>query len=201
MKAGKKILIARLHLWHDNVVPVRQGALNRELEGLAVGELCVGGSTLVPLVLPDGFIVGMVSLHGRGRDIKAPPPDLNLLLAVLGGGLRLVEAGQPAVMPLVEPPGLLDGQVGLTALLQHGGKSLLRPGEQRSVGNIEGEPSILERLAAGLGLLHALLAQVRVEPAAELVLLVPLALPVSDHDNLVGRHLYADFPEEGHSLL
>ena len=33
----------------------------------------------------------------------------------------------------------------------------------------------LERLAAGLGLLHALLAQVRVEPAAELVLLTNFA--------------------------
>ena len=33
----------------------------------------------------------------------------------------------------------------------------------------------LERLAAGLGLLHALLAQVRVEPAAELVLLAKFA--------------------------
>ena len=42
----------------------------------------------------------------------------------------------------------------------------------------EGQGSVqacLERLAAGLGLLHALLAQVRVEPAAELVLLTNFA--------------------------
>ena len=37
---------------------------------------------------------------------------------------------QEIYLPLVEPPGLLDGQVGLTALLQHGGKSLLRPDSQ-----------------------------------------------------------------------
>ena len=34
--------------------------------------------TIKHINVPDGFIVGMVGLHGRGRDIKAPPPDLNL---------------------------------------------------------------------------------------------------------------------------
>ena len=42
----------------------------------------------------------------------------------------------------------------------------------------------LERLAASLGLLHALLAQVRVEPAAEPVLLVPGGLAVAEHHHL-----------------
>ena len=42
----------------------------------------------------------------RRRDVVAAPPDLDLRLAVLRGGLRLVQSLQRAVVPLVQPPAL-----------------------------------------------------------------------------------------------
>ena len=39
---------------------------------------------------------------------------------MLGGSLGLVEAGQPSVVPLIQPPALLHGEVGLPNLRQDG---------------------------------------------------------------------------------
>ena len=74
----------------------------------------------------------MVWAHGGRRNVKRAPPDLHLGLSVLGGRLRLVQAGQAAVVALVEPPGavhrdphLVDGvqgqPQGADSPLQHGG--------------------------------------------------------------------------------
>lgn len=57
-----------------------------------------------------------------------------------------------------------------------------------------------QRLSSSLGLLLSRLTQVRVEPAAEAVLLVPAALPMADQHQLVGGHPHTDalcaiFPE------
>ena len=54
-----------------------------------------------------------------------PHQDPHLLLAVLGGGLGLVEPGQAAVMTLVESPGLLHGEILLSNALQHRGQGHL----------------------------------------------------------------------------
>lgn len=54
--------------------------------------------------------------------------------------------------------------------------------------NIELVFSILESLASVFRLFKTLLAKVRIEPAAEPVLLIPLRLAVSDHNNFVGCH-------------
>jgi hypothetical protein len=59
-------------------------------------------------------MVRMSRLHGRGWGVKGPPPDLNLGLSVLLSSLCLVEAGQPAVVALIQAPGLLDWQILLT---------------------------------------------------------------------------------------
>jgi len=47
-----------------------------------------------PFVLDNDVVVRVVLLHRRRRDVEAPAPDLDLLLAVLGGRLGLVESGQ-----------------------------------------------------------------------------------------------------------
>ncbi len=50
-----------------------------ELERLAGGKLLVRGSVLVPRVVADDVIVGMVRVHGGRRDVKATAPDVNLI--------------------------------------------------------------------------------------------------------------------------
>ena len=55
----------------------------------------------------ESWIVG---LERRRRDVVAAPPDPDLVLAKFAGGLGLVEALERAVMPLVQPPRVVDGQ-------------------------------------------------------------------------------------------
>ena len=56
----------------------------------------------------------------------------------------------------------------------------LSPGQETGVSDVEAVPGLLKRHAASLGLLNTLLAQRGVEPATELVGLVPLGLSVPD---------------------
>ena len=72
------------------------------------------------------------------------------------------------------------------------------------VGQVEVEALPLQQLAGGLGLLVALLAERAVEPAGELVLSVPGALPVPDEHQRVlaprmpgGEGGAAEGPHEG----
>ena len=46
----------------------------------------------------------VVGVERRRRDVVAAAPDLDLRLAVLGRGFRLVQPLQRAVVPLVQPP-------------------------------------------------------------------------------------------------
>ena len=57
------------------------------------------------------FMIRMSRLHGRGRNVEGAPPDLNLGLAVFLRRLRLVEAGETAVVAFIQTPGLLCRQV------------------------------------------------------------------------------------------
>ncbi len=50
-----------------------------ELERLAGGKLLVSGPILVPRIVADDVIVGMVRIHGGRRDVKATAPDVNLI--------------------------------------------------------------------------------------------------------------------------
>jgi hypothetical protein len=52
-------------------------------------------------------LVGL--LESGGRDGVGPPPDLDLVLAVLGSGLSLVQALEGTVVPLVQAPALVLG--------------------------------------------------------------------------------------------
>ena len=153
---GNDYVLALLHLGDDGVVPVRQGALDGQLERLEHGELLGLGVALVAVVLDNGIVVGMVGLHGWWGHIEATAPDLHLSLSVLGSGLSLVQTGQTSVVTLVQAPGLLDGDSGLAALLQDGGQSVLGTGQQGRVGDIELETGFLDGLTGGLGLSAAL---------------------------------------------
>ena len=121
----------------------------------------------LPRIIDDGVVVGVVLLHlGRGH-VKGAPPDLDLLLAVLGRRLRLVEAGQPAVVALVQPPRLLHRQILLSDGVQDDLEGVLGPGQKGGVGDVELEAVGLEGRAAGRGLVLARLAQIRVVPAKD----------------------------------
>ena len=50
-------------------------------------------------------LVGL--LESGGRDGVGPPPDLDLVLAVLGSGLGLVQTLEGTVVPLVQAPALV----------------------------------------------------------------------------------------------
>lgn len=80
---------------------------------------CVHASVCVPLCayvrvcpypsyLADVVVEVVLLLHGRRRGVIAPPPDLNLGLAVLLRCLCLVEPRQASVVALVEAPGAVD---------------------------------------------------------------------------------------------
>src|SRR5205809_3432002 len=47
-------------------------------------------------------------LEARGPDVVAATPELDFVLAVLVGGLLLVQALERAIVPLVQPPAALD---------------------------------------------------------------------------------------------
>lgn len=154
----------------------------------------------------------MAGLHGRRRRVKAAAPNLHLLLAVLGRRLGLVQTGQTAVVAFVQAPRLVDRDALLARLLQDRGQRHLGARQQRRVRHIELEPRILDRFARGQRLVNAyrsgsernnhiiqntlrihgaaprpltLGAQIRIEPAAEQILFVPLGLAVAHHHNLV----------------
>merc|ERR550517_383900 len=116
--SGYQYFLARLELGNDNVVPVGQSPLDGQLEGLASRELGLCWSVLVPRIIPDDVIIRVIRLHGRRRNVEGSPPDLDLLLPVLGSGLGLIEARQTPVVSLIQPPCFLHSEVGLADLLR-----------------------------------------------------------------------------------
>ena len=74
------------------------------LQAFAVGHR----DALISTVTGDG--VGAARLQRRRGDVEAPAPDLDLVGADLVDHLLLVEAGEPAVVALVQVPVLADRQ-------------------------------------------------------------------------------------------
>mmetsp|Transcript_59265 Transcript_59265/g.183716 ORF Transcript_59265/g.183716 Transcript_59265/m.183716 type:complete len:558 (-) Transcript_59265:419-2092(-) len=121
---------------------------------------------------------------GGRRDVETPPPDLHHLVAVLCGGLRLVEPLEPAVVPLVQPPGVDDGHGEVLRLHERSPCGADGAPEHGGEDDVEAEAGRLEHLACLQGLQLPRLAQVDVRPAREDVLHVPVALPMTEEDNL-----------------
>lgn len=70
-------LLAGLDLGHDHVVPVGQGTLNGQLEGLEHRELLGLRLFGVARVFDDDVVVGVFRVHGGWRNIKGTAPNLN----------------------------------------------------------------------------------------------------------------------------
>ncbi|CFP64848.1 Uncharacterised protein [Bordetella pertussis] len=127
----------------------------------------------------------------RGDRVGAAP-DQHLLVAVLGGGLGLVQALQLAVVALVQAP--VDAHRGIHGVHGVQGDPERADGalEHRGIGQVEGVTLALEQFARLAGLLAAGFGQVHIGPARETVFQVPLAFAVAHQNKFVhgvGRNL------------
>ena len=122
----------------------------------------------------------------RGRVVAATPFE-DLVLAVLLGGLLLVETLESAVVAFVESPGASDRN----PQASHGIEGKIcgadGPGLHRGMQHGGGHPGGSHGATGGTGLGAALLGEVGVVPTGEEVLEVPGALTVAEEDQC-GRH-------------
>ena len=90
----------------DHFLPVRDGAGDGVLQGLGTRDVAVGHTGVARI---EFRVPGIVLREGKGSDVVAAAPDLHLGVAVLLGGLGLVQALEVAVVLLIEAPALLHG--------------------------------------------------------------------------------------------
>ena len=177
---GDKNALAALELRLDLLLEVRPRAGDGVLQALGVGEV------LLRHVAEHRLDVRVTLVAGRERgrlDVEGTTPDEDLLLAVLLGGLGLVEALERAVVTLVEAPGLVDGQPRTVHLVKDDVQRVDGALEQRGVADVKVEALLLQCLAAGSRLRAAGVGKVDIGPTGEEVELVPLGLAVTnDHE-------------------
>ena len=130
-------------------------------------------------------VARVVERQRRRRHVIRAAPDLHLPLAVLLGGLRLVQALQRAVVALVEPPGVDDRDPHLVELIQRDPERADGAFEDGCVGHVENVAALTQQLAALVRLDHALLREIDIGPAGIQVLFVPDALAVAEQNYLM----------------
>ncbi len=96
--------------------------------------------------------------------------------------LGLVQPGEAAVVPLVQPPVLGLGNPGLTRRVQRQPQGPYGAGQHRGEGAVELHACLGDQFAAATGFCLAGRGQVDVHPAGEAVLEIPLALAVAEQD-------------------
>src|SRR5450830_120338 len=171
---------------HDGVVPVRERAGHDRLEALRPRQQ-LGRQLRVTRI--EARVPRIALIERRRQDRVAAPPLMELRVSVFLRRLLLVEAGQRAVVPLVQAPRALDGQPELVELLEEDLGREDRPRQERREHAVETEALRLQQPPGGLGFLDALRGEPHVHPAGETVLEVPRALAVADEDELVGKRL------------
>src|SRR6516162_317001 len=134
------------------------------------------------VVRPDAGAGIAQGLAARRRDGVGASPGMDLLLAPFLARVILVEAGEIAVVALVERLVSQRLQAGLAELIEHDVERALRPRQRRGEGDAEVEPLCLQPPAGGMGLLDALRRQVDVAPAGKKVEEIPFALSMTDDD-------------------
>jgi hypothetical protein len=106
---------------------------------------------------------------------------MDLLLAPFLAGVVLVEAGEIAVVALVQRQILVNGDAALAHFFEHECRAgALRALQRRGEGDVEGDAARFQFLSGGARLGNALLGEIDVAPAGEEVLQIPLALAVTD---------------------
>ena len=130
----------------------------------------------MPLVVPVK--------EGRRIVITTPPLE-NLLLAIFQRRFFLVPALQLTIMPLIQAPVLVQRDpvnVELVSDVVEGNDGSL---QHRRVRSVELPVLLLQASAGSARLLDTLLIEWHVDPARELVRLVPNGLAVAYEDDLV----------------
>ena len=107
---------------------------------------------------------------------------MHLLIAMLVTRFLFVEAGQSAVMPLVQLPVLDLGDPKPVAGFQRQMQRLDRAGLIRSEGICRLNAFVLHQHASSRCLCHALFRQIDIPPAGKAVFQVPLALAMADEN-------------------
>lgn len=157
--SGNDKLLAFLELWDNNVIPVWQSALDRQLEWLASWEF-FGWDVFVLRVLAreheirtwsesyllDGFKIVVCLKNSRRWSGEGSSPDLDLLGTELLDGLFFVLAGKIAVVSFIQSPRVIDWNVLLAERLEDGTAGLVRSLEKRSVSDVEFIVGILFRV-------------------------------------------------------
>ncbi len=105
---------------------------------------------------------------------------MDLLVAMLGRGLGLVEPGQAAIVALIEAPMLGHGQPDAVHFRQRQPERANGARLDAGKGGAEIGIARLEQVAGFLCFGFALLGQVGVPPASEPVLQIPFGLAVAD---------------------
>ena len=156
----------------DLCLIIRQHARDRVLEALGLGNGDVAIAA-IPCQLPRA-----VGLKRRRRDVERTAPDLDLVGPDPVDHLLLVEAGQAAVVALVQAPVLGHRKPQTVHLVEDEMKGADGAGQDRGEAMIEVETLVGEQPAGGARLLDAGGRQVAVPPAGEAILEVPPRLAV-----------------------
>ena len=138
---------------HDGVVPVRERAGHDRLEALRPRQQ-LGRQLRVTRI--EARVPRIALVERRRQDRVAAPPLMELGVTVFLRRLLLVEAGQRAVVPLVQAPRALDGQPELVELLEDDLGREDRPRQERREHAVETEALRLQQPPGGLGFLDTL---------------------------------------------
>ncbi len=121
----------------------------------------------------------IVDVESRGRDVVAPPPLEDLVLAVAFGRLFLVESLQGPVVTLIESPVTLDGDPVQPHLFERDVGRVDCPQLEGGVDDVEIESGLLEQASRRARLFYPLIGEPHIRPSGESVLQVPGALAVT----------------------
>ena len=166
--------LSGLELRLDSGLEVRLHTLNNVGQALGFRNRIAGVARVVVL----GVLVVRVDLGRRGGVRTAPQHEL--FIAVLFADLGLVLALQSAVVTLVETPVTLNRNPQTICGIQSDVGGVDSATQQGGEHDVRKDVLLLEQLAATLGFGFTLLGQRYVDPAGELVGLIPCALSMTE---------------------
>ncbi len=180
---GDQHILSGAQLGCDALIPARLHALERDCQRLGCREIFDARVARVVRRVPlvRGFQL-------RRRNIVAAAPDVDLLVAVLGGGLGLVEALQGAVVAFVQAPVADHRYPHPVHFVEHQPQRANGAFEYRRERDVELIAHLAEQLAGVNRLPDSLFGEVDVFPAREQVLEVPVTLAVTTEYELA-RHV------------
>eukprot|EP00966_Prymnesium_polylepis_P169624 3921953-Prymnesium_polylepis.3 len=165
-------------LVHSEPTRVRVSARLSVIGTLVVAHRARSQEALVPLVRPA--IVRVARRHRRWLAVKRGAPATQVTRGENAERLTLIQAGQHAVMPLVEAPTckrIRPPSSSLFPSIQADPRRLDRPLQHACIARVDLETLFVqEDLRCFVGLLSSSVVQRHIRPASEAVLIVPRAL-------------------------